>query len=118
MTVTIKRAYEPAAPGDGQRILVDRHWPRGRSKDDLRIDGWLKDVAPTDELRTAFHTGGTSWGEFRKRYLAELKAHRAALEPLVLASREGNVTFLFGAHDEKRNNAVVLAEYLKRLGAK
>lgn len=117
MSIAVKRAYTPPAAADGRRILVDRLWPRGLSKEALRIDEWLKEVAPSDELRKSYHAGRTSWGDFRKRYLAELKAHRGELLPLVRASREGKVTLVFGARDEERNNAQVLAAYVKRLDA-
>jgi len=117
MPIFLKRAYEPPEPGDGYRVLVDRLWPRGRSKAELKIDEWLKDIAPSDALRKAFHNGELSWGEFRKAYLAELKKHRNELRRLVDLSREERLTLVFAVHDETHNNAVVLKQYLKMFGA-
>jgi uncharacterized protein YeaO (DUF488 family) len=116
MAIVTKRAYEAASEKDGYRVLVDRLWPRGVSKDQARIDEWLKQVAPSDALRRWFHSEPSRWGEFRRRYLAELKDHRAVLRELAQRGRKGRVTLVFGASDEKRNNAVVLQQYLKMLG--
>jgi len=97
--------------------LVDRLWPRGLSKADAKLDEWMKSAAPSDELRKWFHKDRSQWGEFRKRYLSELKERREELRPLAdLASRK-RVTLVFSSTDEKHNNAVVLTEYLRRLGA-
>jgi len=117
MSVFLKRAYEPPQRGDGYRVLVDRLWPRGRSKAELQIDEWLKDLAPSDSLRRAFHGGELSWGEFRKAYLGELKPHREALRRLVQIARHGRLTLVFAVQDETHNNAVVVKQYLKMLGA-
>lgn len=111
--IAVKRVYEPAAAGDGQRVLVDRLWPRGVKKEDAHLDLWLKDVAPSDELRKWFGHDPDRWAEFRKRYREELKAKAAAIEELRALLAKGKVTLLFGAHDERHNNAVVLAEYLQ-----
>lgn len=117
MSVTLKNAYEKATSSDGYRILVDRLWPRGRSKDEASIDEWLKEVAPSDGLRKSFHDGALDWGAFRKAYLAELKGHREELRRLVQLAAQKEVTLVFSAHDQEHNNAVVLGQYLKMLGA-
>ena len=107
-SVAIKRIYEPSARGDGSRILVDRLWPRGLSRGEAKVDHWLKDVAPTAELRRWFGHDPAKWAEFRRRYEAEL-AHNPSLEELrALMRRDGRVTLLFGAKDVEHNNAVVL----------
>ncbi|HTG80791.1 MAG TPA: DUF488 domain-containing protein [Geobacteraceae bacterium] len=110
--VGIKRIYEPPVPEDGKRILVDRLWPRGLSKDDARLDEWLKEVAPSDELRRWFGHDPAKWEEFRRRYRQELKTQGEILERLRNEARKGTVTLLFAAKDEERNNAVVLKEML------
>ncbi|WP_111412647.1 DUF488 domain-containing protein [Billgrantia lactosivorans] len=115
MGITLKRAYEAPSSRDGYRVLVDRLWPRGVSKEDAAIDAWLKEVAPSDELRRAFHDGKLPWGEFRRRYLSELKAQRDVLRELAERARKGSVTLVFSAKDERRNNAVVLKQYLEML---
>jgi len=118
LTVCLKRAYEPPAGSDGCRVLVDRIWPRGVARDKAAIDLWLKDIAPSTELRKGLHSDTVGWGEFRRAYLAELKQHREELRPLAEQARRGRVTLLFASRDERRNNAVVLKEYLERLGAR
>ena len=110
--VGIKRIYEPPVPEDGKRILVDRLWPRGLSKDDARLDEWLKEVAPSDELRRWFGHDPAKWEEFRRRYRQELKTQGEIFERLRNEARKGTVTLLFAAKDEERNNAVVLKEML------
>ena len=111
--IALKRAYEPARAEDGQRFLVERLWPRGVKKAALRISGWLKDVAPSTELRKWFSHDPAKWDEFRRRYFAELDAHRDALQPLLDAAREGKVTLVSSSHDQEHNNAVALKEYLE-----
>lgn len=118
MSIMLKRVYEPAQPQDGCRILVDRLWPRGLSKDEARLDEWLQDVAPSDALRQAFHQGDIGWGEFRRRYLGELKLHREELRSLAERSTKETVTLLFAVRDERHNNAVVLQQYLGMLDSK
>jgi uncharacterized protein YeaO (DUF488 family) len=113
--VTIKRVYEKPARGDGYRVLVDRLWPRGVSKSQAALDAWLRDLAPSDELRRWFHARPDSWLTFRKRYLKELVLPQAAeaLDKLYrLASREKNLTLLFASKNEQYNNAVVLKDLL------
>ena len=110
--ISIKRAYENAGPDDGKRVLVDRLWPRGISKQKLQLDGWYKDVAPTAELRNLFHHDPAGWGEFKERYFAELDDKPEAWTPLLELARGGNVTFLYGAKDTEHNNAVALKDYL------
>jgi uncharacterized protein YeaO (DUF488 family) len=110
--VRIKRIYDPPAPEDGKRILVDRLWPRGLSKDAARIDEWLKEIAPSDELRKWFGHDPARWEEFRKRYRGELKAHDELLNRLRDETLKGTVTFLFAAKDTEQNNAAVLKEML------
>jgi uncharacterized protein YeaO (DUF488 family) len=118
MTVSVKRVYDPPAGNDGCRVLADRLWPRGLTKARAAVDLWLKDAAPSDALRKRMHSGSCGWGEFRRAYLAELKHHREELRPLAARARNEKVTLLFGSRDEKHNNAVVLKEYLQRLGAR
>jgi len=116
--IALKRAYDDPSPQDGYRVLVDRLWPRGISKETARLDAWPKEVAPTVELRKWFHADRSRWGEFRRRYLAELKAHREQLRPLAERARDGRVTLVYSANDEERNNAVVLRQYLRMLGGR
>lgn len=117
MPLALKRAYELPEEGDGYRVLADRLWPRGLSRDKARLDLWLKEPAPSDELRRAYHGGSLSWGEFRRQYLSELKQHKEELRELAERSRRERVTLVFSSKDIERNNAVVLKEYLQRLGA-
>ncbi len=118
--VRLKRVREPKARGDGYRVLVERLWPRGVRKEDLPLDAWEKDVAPSTELRKWFAHDPEKWEEFRRRYRAELRRApaRGSLEGLVRRAAEGNLTLLFSSHDAERNNAVVLKEEIeRRLGA-
>ncbi|MFK0689803.1 DUF488 domain-containing protein [Mesorhizobium sp. IMUNJ 23033] len=112
--ITVKRIYEPAEAGDGQRVLVDRVWPRGVAKKDAALTLWLKDIAPSEELRKWFGHEPERWAEFQKRYGAELGRNDEAVAELRGLLREGKVTLLYGAHDEAHNNAVALAGYLLR----
>ena len=112
--IKIKRTYDPASPQDGTRFLVDRLWPRGVSKAALKMDGWLKEVAPSDELRRWFGHDPARWDEFQRRYFAELKRIPAAWQPLLEAGRQGDVTLLYSAKDEEHNNAVALKAYLEK----
>lgn len=115
MSLELKRAFDAASRNDGYRVLVDRLWPRGVSKDAANIDEWPKEAAPSDALRKAFHAGDCEWGEFRRRYLGELKEHHERLRPLAQRALEQRVTLVFAAKDERHNNAVVLAQYLAML---
>ena len=110
----VKRIYEPPAEDDGYRVLVDRLWPRGVSKDKARIDEWLKDVSPSDALRRATHANPDDWDGFATAYAAELKAEPAASAVRRLKERlaAGPVTLLYAAKNEDRNNAVALAKLL------
>lgn len=109
--IQIKRAYDPPAPEDGFRVLVDRLWPRGLKRDGGEIDLWLKDVAPSAELRRWFGHDPARWPGFRDRYRAELASNPAPMGTLLDAvKRHGRVTLLFGARDVEHNNAVVLRE--------
>ena len=112
--IRLKRVYEAPAPEDGLRILVDRLWPRGLKKEEARIDHWMKDVAPSAELRRWFGHDPARWDEFRRRYAVELKANPTALDDLRAHLRgRGAATLLFAAHDETHNNAVALKEILE-----
>ncbi len=110
--VKTKRIYDPPAAGDGTRILVDRLWPRGLTKEDARIDEWLKEIAPSNELRKWFGHDPAKWKEFRSKYLEELRQQGPLLEELKGKARRGTVTLLFAAKDADHNNAVVLKELL------
>ncbi|RII29207.1 MAG: hypothetical protein CXR31_02220 [Geobacter sp.] len=110
--VKLKRIYDAPAPDDGRRVLVDRLWPRGIAKDEARLDDWLKEIAPSDELRKWFGHDPTKWEEFRERYRAELDSHGDLLAGLRDVAKKGTVTLLYAAKDEEHNNAVVLDELL------
>jgi uncharacterized protein YeaO (DUF488 family) len=108
----VKRAYEPPAPEDGVRILVDRLWPRGLSKEKAAVDHWMKDIAPSADLRKWFGHPPERWPEFRRRYREELKRHGALLAQIGDLAAGGAVTLLYAAHEEEHNDAVVLREVL------
>jgi uncharacterized protein YeaO (DUF488 family) len=112
MIFVLKRVYEPCAPEDGKRFLVDRLWPRGISKDAARIDLWLKEIAPSTELRKTFCHDPLKWQEFRSRYLEELAENEAAVKILLDHGSRGTVTLVYGAKDPEFNHANVLKEYL------
>jgi uncharacterized protein YeaO (DUF488 family) len=114
MSIGLKRAYDTPARSDGYRVLVDRIWPRGVTKDDLKVDAWLKELAPSSELRNWFGHDPRKWDEFRKRYARELEQHADALEQLAERARAGRVALVFGARDAEHNNAVALKELLER----
>lgn len=110
--IRVKRVYEAATKNDGERFLVDRLWPRGVTRDAAMLNGWLKDVAPSDALRRWFGHDPTKWEEFRRRYFAELDRRPEAYRALLEAAHAGTVTLLFGAKDEEHNNAVALHDFL------
>ena len=110
--IKIKRVYEAAAKSDGRRFLVERLWPRGVKKTALHMTDWLKDVAPSNELRQWFNHAPAKWKEFQRRYRAELDDQSEIWLPLLEAAGNGDVTLLFSAHDVEHNNAVVLKVYL------
>jgi uncharacterized protein YeaO (DUF488 family) len=110
--IRVKRAYEPRARGDGRRILVERLWPRGITKESLDAHTWMKEVAPSTKLREWFAHRVARWPEFRRRYIAELSAKSDLWTPILDASRRGPVTLLYSAHDSEHNSAVVLRDYL------
>jgi uncharacterized protein YeaO (DUF488 family) len=111
-SVALKRVYEPTAPEDGQRVLVDRLWPRGVSKEKAAIDLWLKEIAPSTALRQWFGHDPALWGEFQQRYRAELDANGEVVGQLRDVIHAGKTTLIYGAKDEAHNDAVVLAAYL------
>ncbi len=113
MTVAIKRVYADPSPQDGARVLVDRLWPRGLKKSDVALDAWLKDLAPSNELRKWFHAHPQQWNKFREKYLKELAADaaNAALQELYeLRKKHRRLTLLFASKNEERNNALVLKQ--------
>jgi uncharacterized protein YeaO (DUF488 family) len=114
MIVKLKRVYEEPSSADGTRILVDRLWPRGLTKEKARVDLWLKDVAPSTELRKWFAHDQAKWAEFKTRYRAELKKSPEQLTLLRQAAAKGMTTLLYGAKDEEHNEAIVLQELLNR----
>ena len=112
--IRIKRTYEPAARGDGRRLLVERLWPRGMKKGEVHADAWIKDVAPSTDLRTWYGHRPQRWREFRRRYRRELRSNKAAWSPILAIAKRRNVTLLYAAHDEVHNGAVVLRDFLQR----
>jgi uncharacterized protein YeaO (DUF488 family) len=113
MDIRIKRVYDAPAGDDGFRVLVDRLWPRGLTKDAAKVDLWLKDIAPSDLLRKWFGHETANWEEFRRRYSDELADAGDFLDRLLAEARQGTVTLLYAAHDQEHNNAVVLRDRLE-----
>lgn len=114
MQIWLKRAYEEPGLQDGTRVLVDRLWPRGISKEAANIDVWLKDIAPSDELRKWYGHDPDKWEEFKRRYYCELNTRgNEAVDGLLEMVRKGRVTFVFSAKNERLNNAEALKEYVK-----
>ncbi|HZP56868.1 MAG TPA: DUF488 family protein [Dehalococcoidia bacterium] len=120
MSVRIKRAYDPPARGDGYRVLVDRLWPRGLRKDDLRLDAWLKDLGPSNGLRTWFAHDPDRWPEFQRRYRQELRAkeRQDVLRDLAARAGRGTITLVFAAKDAPHSNAAVLQPLIERMSAR
>ena len=114
MDVRVKRIYEPAERSDGYRVLVDRLWPRGISHDRAKLDAWEKDLAPIAALRTWFGHRPDLFDEFRERYVTELGDHRSLLSELRRRARRGTLTLVYSARDTEHNDAVVLAEVIRR----
>jgi uncharacterized protein YeaO (DUF488 family) len=114
MDVRLKRAYEPAVPTDGYRLLIDRLWPRGVSRQRAKLDGWEKELAPSPELRHWFGREPRRFEEFRRRYIEELRSQRPRLTALPRRARQGTLTLVYSAQDTEHNDAVVLAEVLRR----
>jgi uncharacterized protein YeaO (DUF488 family) len=114
MKLKLKRAYDPPDPADGVRILVDRVWPRGVTKEKLQADHWLREIAPSSELRKWFAHDPAKWDEFRRRYEEELAQRPELLAQIIEQLKHGPVTLVYGAKDEKHNQAVALRELLTR----
>ena len=114
MDVRLKRAYEPPARSDGFRVLIDRLWPRGVSKHEAQLDEWARELAPSSELRRWFGHDPAKFAEFRRRYRGELAAQEEKLRELRRRARTGTLTLVYGARDSEHNDAVVLAELLRR----
>lgn len=115
MEIRTKRVYEAPAEADGLRVLVDRVWPRGKRKEELKIHRWLKSAAPSPELRKWFDHDPERWRTFKKRYFAELRDHKEELRELLDAAGGGPLTLLYSAREERYNNAIALREYLNRM---
>jgi uncharacterized protein YeaO (DUF488 family) len=114
-TIRLKRAYEPPSKDDGLRILVERLWPRGLTKEKAAIDLWLKEIAPSPELRKWYGHDISRWDEFRRRYRAEIEVKGEMLSDLKQRITEGPVTFVYAARDEEHNSALILKEYLESM---
>ncbi len=110
----MKRAYDPAAAEDGYRVLIDRLWPRGVSRERAQLDGWERELPPSTELRTWFGHDASRFEEFRRRYVKELQSERSRLSVLRCVARKGTLTLVYAARDTEHNDAVVLAEVLRR----
>ncbi len=113
MQIWTRRAYDEPSPQDGQRVLVDRLWPRGVSKERARLDAWAKEVAPSDELRRWYHAHPDRWDEFRRRYREELADREGVLQELLDRAREGRLTLVYSSRETERNNAVALKEIVE-----
>jgi uncharacterized protein YeaO (DUF488 family) len=114
MDVRLKRAYDPASASDGYRVLIDRLWPRGVTREQARLDEWARELAPSAELRSWFGHDPSRFAEFRRRYNAELIAQKGKLRELRRRARNGRLTLVYGARDTEHNDAVVLAAILRR----
>jgi len=112
--IQVKRAYDETSKNDGTRFLVERLWPRGVKKEDLKVEAWLKDVAPSTDLREWFQHDPSKWAEFRRRYFKELAKRQDAWRPLVTRARRGRITLVYSAHDTEHNNAVALKEFVEQ----
>ena len=113
MPIFLKRAYQKVAAEDGERILVERLWPRGLKKEDAKIDEWFKDLAPSTELRKWYGHDPSKWVQFKEKYWKELKNKDVTLSKLAKESRKRNITFVFGSKEERLNNAAALKEYIE-----
>ena len=111
--IQLKRVYDKAAPEDGKRFLVERLWPRGIKKSELRIDAWVKEVGPSSSLRKWFGHDPKRWEEFRQRYFHELEKNAKACEPIQRAAEHGRITLVYSSHDTEHNNAAALREFLE-----
>lgn len=112
--IQLMRAYDLPRSSNGVRYLVERLWPRGIKKSELRLDGWLRDVAPSTELRKWFSHDPAKWTEFQRRYFIELNSNTEAWEPILTAARHGKVMLVYSSHDGVHNNAVALKEYIEQ----
>ena len=112
--IKVKRVYEVLEDDGGKRFLVDRLWPRGIKKENLKIDGWLKEIAPTTELRKWFHENLDKFDEFRILYIKELDSKPEAWSELLAASKKSDITLIYASRDQERNHAIVLKEYLEQ----
>jgi uncharacterized protein YeaO (DUF488 family) len=110
--IKIKRIYESPSAGDGFRVLVDRLWPRGLSKEKAKVDLWLREISPSNELRKWYGHDPEKWGEFKQRYYQEIGSKQEAIDLLLKKAKKGTMTLLYGSKEEKLNNAVALKEYL------
>jgi uncharacterized protein YeaO (DUF488 family) len=110
--IQVKRAYETASKNDGTRLLVDRVWPRGLKKEQLQLQSWMKEVAPSTALRKWFQHDPDKWEEFRRRYFRELEKNPEAWQPLLAYAKRGRITLVYSAHDAEHNNAVALKQFL------
>jgi uncharacterized protein YeaO (DUF488 family) len=116
--IKVKRIYDLPVSEDGTRILVDRLWPRGLKKEKAKVDLWLKDIAPSDKLRKWFSHDPVKWSEFKKRYFKELDRKRETVDLMIEKAKQEHVTLLFGAKEERFNNAVALKQYIEVIGKK
>ena len=114
MDIRLKRAYEPAVPSDGRRVLIDRLWPRGVSREQAKLDEWEKELAPSAKLREWFGHDPSRFEEFRRRYIEELRPQRSRLTELRRRAHKSTLTLVYSARDTEHNDAVVLAEVLRR----
>jgi uncharacterized protein YeaO (DUF488 family) len=111
--IKIKRIYQTPAAGDGFRILVDRLWPRGLSKEKAKVDLWLKDISPSNELRKWYSHDPAKWAEFKRKYLEEIEGKKPEFDLLRQKAKGGTITFLFSSKEEKLNNAAALKEFVE-----
>lgn len=114
LDLRIKRVYDPVDSEDGFRVLIDRLWPRGLSKEKAKLDLWLKEIAPSTELRQWFHHEPAKWPEFRQRYFSELDSREEEVKEIRARAEKGRVTLLYAARDTEHNQALVLRDYLQR----
>jgi uncharacterized protein YeaO (DUF488 family) len=110
--IQVKRAYDAPSAKDGVRYLVDRLWPRGVTKESLQIEAWLKEAAPSNDLRKRFHGNPAEWSEFCRLYFDELKKNSEAWAPIIAVAKKGTVTLIYGARDTEHNNAIALRDFL------